>query len=309
MAATLIRSFPVGELEFLIVSKSNPEKEQHPTVSIDVTSDLPAPYNTGGQFSILGGGGKVNYQPDEPGALLTHLYPTTTQWVVRSKDHGGHKHAFKHILTAYAICARMRNGQKIDPANYQLRSSASSQALPHPFWQVTLDQPNDFEIVGGGAQPGGDNQLLVASCPGRNSKTTWYAESKDHNGEHDSSTMTAYAIGLRSEWLNNICHVSIQHSPPLAGAPQYHPQANQATYIYVIGGGAEDIYQSNRGNMLTASYPDEQCEMMWDAAGKDAEISDIGTILAWAIGVSGTACANRLPIIKIENGRVIRQPG
>jgi vibriolysin len=137
-------------------------------------------------------------------------------------------------------------------------------------------------LTGGGAFVDwqGAGNLLTASFP--NSSSSWEARSKDHDVS-DPSRITAYAIGLRPRSASVHLHTIIVNS---TGPVQPHPTAQvclpAATPPWIVsGGGALDNW-NGAGNLLTASYPQENC---WLAAGKDHKDPSPASITAYAIGI------------------------
>ena len=232
----------------------------HPEVRVTV----PAGYK------VISGGARVNYQ--EPGNLLTASYPEgTSAWVARSKDH---ELASPAQIEAWAVAL-------YDPGNgWEVHiAEATSTSAPHPTTSVTL--PEGYTMTGGGARANWEHggSLLTASYP--NGTRTWEARSKDHRVS-DPATLTVYVIGIRP--LNGAASPASAQFEARSDK-ESHPHATVrvgADYVFV-GGGAKVNWEGS-GNLLTASYPDDQGG--WTAASKDHIESDPAVIVAYALGVA-----------------------
>jgi hypothetical protein len=159
-----------------------------------------------------------------------------------------------------------------------LMLATSPQPAPHP--DVTVEVPNGYTMLSGGAfddwsQPG---NMLTASYPSSNN--AWRASGKDHR-ESSPARITAYAIVTKDP--ENIWDVAHFKSDLSAKVP--HPSQNQSVGegYKLIGGGAYVDYRGN-GNLLTASYPDDQT---WKCTSKDHMdgYNDPAQIQAFAIGL------------------------
>jgi hypothetical protein len=232
---------------------------QHPEARVTV----PAGYK------IISGGARVDWT--EPGNLLTASYPEgTSAWVARSKDHQQPSPA--HI-EAWAVALR-------DPKNeWDVRVvSAKSSPAPHPTASVTV--PDGYTMTGGGAEANWEHEgsLLTASFP--HGTGTWEARSKDHLVA-EVTTLTVFAIGIRPR--NGAVFPASAVFSQRSGS-ENHPHATAevpANYILVGGGALVDWKGS--GNLLTASYPDDQGG--WTVASKDHIAADPAVIVAYALGV------------------------
>ncbi|MEO6195724.1 MAG: hypothetical protein ABIS20_22100 [Thermoanaerobaculia bacterium] len=162
---------------------------------------------------------------------------------------------------------------------------ATSGMAEHP--SVELEIPSEFKIIGGGAfdhwnKPG---NLLTAAYP--KGLHSWFAAGKDHEDVSPSS-ITAFAIAVhdpKDEW-----DVIIK---PETSNPAAHPQA-VATLPggYTLTGGGAFVDWRGAGNLLTASFPNN--ESTWEARSKDHDISDPSRITAYVIGMKHRAGAIEL---------------
>jgi hypothetical protein len=221
-------------------------------------------------WKVIGGGAIDSWSG--AGNLLTASYPTPdkTKWKAAGKDHEVSSPA---VIRAYAIAI-------FDPNNewdVQIVQSAPSSPAPHPSAFAAI--PPGYLLTGGGAYVDwkGAGNLLTASFP--SSETTWEVRSKDHDIS-SPSTITAYAIGLKHK-QNKI--KLARTVVPGAGNNGAHPtaQACLPPGWFLSGGGAIDNW-NGAGNLLTASYPVDNC---WKAAGKDHMHASQAAITAFAIGI------------------------
>jgi hypothetical protein len=150
---------------------------------------------------------------------------------------------------------------------------------------TTVSVDSDFVLVGGGAEVSGmgnPGALLTGSYPDLN-LTTWHAESKDHETPY-AHYLRAYAIGLR---LNGVSSVQLRSYMVLvtqSSTRAQHPNAVAALppgYL-LIGGGARANW-TGPGLLLTESYPSS---FQWVASAKDHQITEFGSVDAFAIGIT-----------------------
>ena len=165
---------------------------------------------------------------------------------------------------------------------------------PNSHNTISVSVDTDFVLVGGGAmisqwqnpadlwgQPGA---LLTASYPDPN-LTTWTAKSKDH-GTAYPHYLRAYAIGLRLSGISSAqlrSYMVLVQPPPSLPGPRPTAVASVPPGYLLVGGGARANGNSQRGQLLTASYPYSFHE--WIASAKDHHFSDPGTVEAFAIGI------------------------
>lgn len=94
----IVNKYIVGNLEIIILKETS-DRVPHPTISIEAPSG----------YKIIGGGAHVNWAGH--GNLLTGIWPeTATTWRASAKDHCV---SDPSTITAYAICAKMKNGSSI----------------------------------------------------------------------------------------------------------------------------------------------------------------------------------------------------
>lgn len=167
-----------GEL-YKVVSGTSTTPSSSPTLRVDVPAE----------FTVVGGGAKVNYGTGNGNILFaSHPTPGLGGWVGFSKDH---LEFDPSTITVWAIGIRTAFLSK-----YQLRvtsfNSTSSPIAHHP--RQTLVVPN-FYLTGVGARLNwsGAGSLLTASFP--QDRQTVVAEGTDFV-ESDPATITTFAIGF-----------------------------------------------------------------------------------------------------------------
>jgi len=261
----IIEEYDAGDLHIQIHAHDS-DFTNHPGVRIEVP----------GNFKVLGGGARVNWQG--AGNLLTGMFPDTDRvWAVSSKDHDI---ASPATVTAFCICACMRDGSMISNDDYIIKFEDSHRDN-HPSHETVL--PGGFILVGGGARAnnGGAGSLLFASHPG--GWNSWVAASKDHKIP-DVATITTYAIGLKTSFLQRI-GLGVVRAQPQTGAPDNHPNVTAALPqgFRLFCGGARANWKG-AGSLLTASYPQDR--HTWIVKSKDHEIADPSTVTAFGVGVS-----------------------
>ena len=145
-----------------------------------------------GDFVMVGGGFKVNSDPNR-GNLATASFPSTeTSWKARSKDHDI---SDPSNLRVFAIC--LRRNLPVGRIAVSIQRANSGQA-EHPA--AIANVANGFALTGGGAEvqipPDGPGNLLWKLQPSTNNNPTFAAASKDHV-DPGAATLTAYAIGIQ----------------------------------------------------------------------------------------------------------------
>ena len=231
---------------------------QHPTVSVNVPSG----------YKILGGGAFDHWGGQ--GNLLTASYPQNLNtWYVAGKDH---EKADPASITGYALAINDPNNEFDVVVTQQ-----TSLRLPHP--QAQAHVPPGHVLTGGGAFVDwrGAGNLLTASYPSDDS--TWSVASKDHDVS-DPSQITAYAISIRHNRLQPIHHLIQSATGSVAPHPSAQVCLTDASYT-LCGGGATDNWTGD-GNLLTASFPQQNC---WQVAGKDHIHSSPASVTAYVIGI------------------------
>jgi hypothetical protein len=273
MSASVLDSYSFGKLKFQLLTATS-SCAQHPTVSINVAKG----------WLILGGGAFVDWDgpcaisPNPMGNLLTAMYPDKdgSTWTVASKDHIQLSPA---SIVAYVIVAQMCDGTPINGNDYIIVENTSAAAA-HPTLQVDL--PEEFTLVGGGARANytGVGSMLYGSYP-VNGKESWIGSAKDHLISDTSSTITVWAIGLKTSFLDeaemNITRVT-QTTPTVA----HHPRIALVVPDFHLTGGGALVNWSGLGSLLTAAFPQDR--QTWRGEGKSHLRVDPSTITVWAIG-------------------------
>ena len=165
-----------GELR---VFHSTGEYGGHPEATVRVPSE----------YKVLSGGARVNYTG--PGNLLTASFPKDVQtWVARAKNHGVSDIAAIDIWAIAIFDPR-------DDWEVKIFSNISSSA-GHP--STTAVVAEGYVLTGGGAESHWKTAgaLSTESYPNPQKSGNWVASSKDHYGASESTTITAYAIGIKS---------------------------------------------------------------------------------------------------------------
>lgn len=229
----------------------------HPDAKITIDDD----------YKLLGGGAFVRYTGC--GNLLTASYPESDNtWRATSKDHHRGDAA---KLTVYAVGL-------YDPDDFWdvvRKNKTGGKKSDAPICSVSL--PAGYALVGGGAKDNwsGAGNMLTASYPKQNS---WYGKGKAQLIS-DPSTITAYAIGIKSKIGIKVA-TKIQTSK---SGRAHIPTANAAPtrgYDLVSGGAKTDYHY--QGQFLTSSYPDGD---KWTTASKDHFAPESGIVTAYAIGI------------------------
>lgn len=237
------------------------ERANHPEVTVKVPDG----------WKIIGGGARAVWE--KHGSLLVASYPASLQtWTAQSKDHDEQDLA---VLYAYAIAIEDPDDQ------WEVRIFEATSAIDaHPAASVSVDP--GYVMTGGGArvnwQPSEPGNLLTASYPA--SENTWSARSKDHKYSSPAS-ITVYAIGIRPRSGVNFLKTRLFRSESAEGAHLEHKVQVERGYT-LLGGGAE-VNWTGDGNLLTASYPED--DSTWAAASKDHLMPSVATLTVWAIGL------------------------
>ncbi len=223
-------------------------------------------------YKLLCGGALDNWQGE--GNLLTASFPESDNtWLARGKDH---TKADWTSISVFALAV-------YDPDDiwevriFQSRPSASGG---WPEQEVTVE--SGYVMVGGGAKTDftGAGNMLIASHPVDESKTTWHVQAKDHV-QADAGKITAYAVGLKckAEGVKLQSAITTAKSGK-SGRPQ---AAAAAPSGYKMVGGGAAITFDGPGILLTGSYPIE--DNQWKGLGKDHLAADNGTITVYCIGL------------------------
>lgn len=153
---------------------------------------------------------------------------------------------------------------------------------------ATCSVDSDFVLIGGGAEifgEGSPGALLTASFPDAG-LTTWTASSKDHHLAFVHQ-LRAYSVGMK---LAGVPASTLRNFMTMVSVSSTRSE-RPATSITVpggfnlIGGGARANW-ATEGQLLTRSMPGPS---QWFAASKDHVVAEVGTVDAFAIGItSGT---------------------
>jgi hypothetical protein len=224
-------------------------------------------------YKLLCGGAEVSFST--PGNHLIASYPSSDNtWMAQSKSHLKPSPA---TITVYAVGI-------YDPADWNLWDVKTVQVTGEesgaPSAIAVL--PGRFVLVGGGALDNietGPGNHLTASYP---EDDHWIATGHDHS-QVSTGRITAYAIGLRCRLPGLTVVHTITASPPSQKAAWPQAQRPIDSQYLLVGGGARAEW-SGYGQILTASYPDEE-EHAWVATSKDHLHSDPGRVTAYAVGL------------------------
>lgn len=253
------------------------EMAEHPHVEVGVDPG----------FKLIGGGAQVIYTPDQPGCLITASYPNDnlTKWIVKARDS---MTPSSNVIKAFAI------GLK-DPDNeFDVRlfkNTVPDQPAQHIIGSVTITD-SDYTLTCGGARtiPINDNAGNFLTESTAKDPNTWGARCKDHEKEEEA-ILEIFAIGLK---LNSPI---LKLTNKLFSSGFSRSEAHPSMVVSVpkewnlTGGGAEIVYGSEAGNLLTASFPLIDISdptnpiQTWNVAGKDHNITSPANIEAIAIGV------------------------
>ncbi len=193
--------------------------------------------------------------------------------------------AFSFNNNTYAENSRLIRAQKdasgkITVAVFE-RSAGNEQAH---FTDFAIDVPEGFVAIGGGIRATnlGSGNLITASYP-NDQLTAWIVSSKDHLYPNPVR-IVGYAIGLKIEGLTQqqlmkYISVGVQSSSWVS-----HPDTSSGVPegYQLIGGGVR-VDWSGAGNLVTASYPENN--FSWRVKTKDHVTSSPATAFAYAIGI------------------------
>lgn len=240
--------------------------EPAPTLGVAAgTVDAPDLSRSGGPPHM------VEPEPWLTGNVLVHVQPGTApnEWTAAATDHGLGGDAG---LIAMAVFADV-------PDDVYRMERETSHSDPHRS-MVEAELPPNFTLTGGGGAAHPADRLLDASHPGIGS--SWAAAAKDHMVA-EAGTVTAWAIGLRDDFLRNM-GLDVQRYGPVVSDPSAQPSTHvQAPPSrYVVGGGARAVW-SNRGLLLTESYPDNW--QGWRVAATSHQEPEEGQVEAWALAI------------------------
>jgi vibriolysin len=176
----------------------------------------------------------------------------------------------------------------------RITQCAPSPLLAHVTTTCSVDA--GYVLIGGGAEiigEGSPGALLTASFPDP-SLTTWTASSKDQHLAF-AHRLSAYAVGLK---LAGVSPSALRGSMVMVSSrssPAAHPAAAAtvpAGYT-LIGGGARANWVTE-GQLLVSSVPSDS---QWIATSKDHLVAEVGTVDAFAIGVTGIPGFGALDVI------------
>jgi hypothetical protein len=229
-------------------------------------------------YTLVGGGAAVMPQFESPGALLTASYPDSnfTTWHAASHDH---LVPFYHTLVAYAIGIQLIDVPRPGIiANLSIVSSTSPTAS-HPNTNAYIN-PGVYTLLGGGAKVNSNTEgnFLVASVPMSNG---WFVSSKDHD-VISPATITAYAIGIRTQFLLSIGLETIvaTQSGNIPSGFGAVPVKLDTTYVLTCPGAITSY--SGAGRMLDFIQPVARGAIV---GSQDLIYSDSGPLYAFALGI------------------------
>lgn len=159
-------------------------------------------------------------------------------------------------------------------------SQDSTTVRDHP--EVTCLVDRNYKVISGGAEcqaVSGPGQLLTAMYPKEMlNPRAWVALSKDHK-QSSPGKVTAYCVALydpKDEWEVQV----FRNKSPQAQKPLVSVSVDPG-YV-MVGGGAHCIWEGF-GNLLQASYP--QDETTWTASATDQTTFSLCTLEVFAIGL------------------------
>jgi len=153
---------------------------------------------------------------------------------------------------------------------------------------TTCPVDSGFVLIGGGAEilgEGSPGALLTASFPDLG-LTTWTASSKDQHLFFPHQ-LSAYSVGLKLAGVTPQTLFSFMKVTSVRSIASEHPSTAISVPggFTLVGGGARANWVSE-GQLLTRSIPSGS---QWLAASKDHAVAEVGTVDAFAIGItSGT---------------------
>jgi len=153
---------------------------------------------------------------------------------------------------------------------------------------TTCPVDSGFVLIGGGAEilgEGSPGALLTASFPDLG-LTTWTASSKDHHLTFFHQ-LRAYSVGLKLAGVTPQTLFSFMKVVSVRSIASEHPSTGISVPggFNLVGGGARANWVT-QGQLLTRSIPSGS---QWLAASKDHAVAEVGTVDAFAIGItSGT---------------------
>jgi len=176
-----------------------------------------------------------------------------------------------------------------------------SPSAQHPEHQLSV--PNEYKILGGGAEviETSVGNLIIESYP-INSQT-WKVKAKDHM----TPSVTKIKVHVMALYdPNDNFDVSITHATD--GQPSQRPRVHiDVENGYTMTGGGAKVNWIGAGQLLIASYPEDQDT--WHVASKDHQAGNLATITGYAIGIK--ARQDSCPIlseISVETSGMAQHP-
>jgi hypothetical protein len=157
--------------------------------------------------------------------------------------------------------------------------SSTSPTASHPNTNAFVN-PGVYTVIGGGAKVNSnpEGNFLVASAPMSNA---WFASSKDHDVV-SPATITAYAIGIRTQFLQSIGLETILaiQSGYISGGFGAVPVKLDTTYVLTCPGAVTSY--AGAGRMLDFIQPGARGAIV---GSQDLIYSDSGPLLAYGLGI------------------------
>jgi hypothetical protein len=275
------------------------QKAQHPELKITAPAE----------WIIVSGGGYTDWKEHGgAGSLLTASYPSSdlSSWTIKAKDHW---ETDACVIKGWAIALRVgpqvKQWSRQQLLQYMTLVTATSGKAQHP--QVTANINRDFVLLGGGFDIAyfGKGNMLTDSFPASN---RFIVKSKDHI-ESDQSTITSYAIGIRT----TIPGIGRFETRQVKAGPFNQDRYPQGSAVMpkgflLVGGGVEtsDNYRDNfipeslikgflkdlfgkkrnvqTGKMIWMSYP--TLSNSWEAGAKEHVLPEkYAQIYVYAVGL------------------------
>jgi len=272
------------------------QRSQHPELTIGAPAE----------WTIVSGGGYTDWKEHGgAGSLLTASYPSSdlSSWTIKAKDH---LKADPCIIKGWAIALRVGTWSRQQLLQYMKVVTATSGKAQHP--QVTAALPaGEYVLLGGGfaIAYSGKGNMLTDSWPQNNN---FIVKSKDHVNS-DPSTITSYAIGIRSTIPGVGRFVTSQvKAGPFKQDHYAQGTASVASGYLLVGGGVETINNDSNnyvsesilksladvitgdspnrktGKMIWMNYP--TLSSSWEAGAKEHVLPEIyAQIRVYAVGL------------------------
>lgn len=235
------------------------------------------------KYKILSGGAKIEPKTGQSGQLLTGSYPNgTSQWRATAK---AHFYDSTNAITISVIAVY----DPFDLLDVIVKPASSQKPNNLPSETVMLE--SGYTLVGGGAKIAwnGWGNLLTNSYPYKEgNQVGWMASGKAH-GKDDFSTITVYAIGIKSgKDFPDITFESKIFEETSAPAPhpttKMSPTDTHGKDYKLVGGGAKANWKGF-GSLLTASYTDDLESWKVQSQDHGHNYDETCSITAYAIGL------------------------